>query len=203
MSATGQGSIGTVILAAGESQRLGQPKQLLPFRGTTLLRLAAETALAVRCGPVAVVLGAFAESIRPALDGLDVLIVENPGWREGMGTSLRTGLVAILAAAPDLDGVVVMLCDQPLITATSLCLLIESHRANTSAITAAGYSGTLGVPAIFARALFPELLALDGAQGARAVIQRHPGSATGLLMPEAAADVDTAEDFAALKSQRR
>lgn len=190
--------IGTVILAAGESARMGQLKQLLTYHGVTLLRRTAETALALGCGPVVVVLGAHAGIVRPTLSGLPVLAVENPDWRDGMATSLCAGLREILRADPAVEGVLVLLCDQPLVSATALCLLLETNRANPCLIVAAEYAGTLGVPALFARPLFAELLALTGKEGARSVIQKHRSDAAGVPMPDAAIDVDTATDFAAL-----
>jgi len=191
-------AIGTVILAAGESSRLGQAKQLVSFRGASLLRRATEHALALAAGPVAVVLGARTEEIRPALDGLDLLVVENPAWRQGMGTSLSTGLQELLRTSPDVHGVLIMLCDQPLVTESALRALCDAYRAGGNRITASGYAGAVGVPAIFARSLFPELLALEGGMGARTIIQRHRDSVRVVPIPEAALDVDTAEDLAEL-----
>src|SRR6478672_10290842 len=108
-------NLGTVILAAGESARLGTPKQLLTFRGVTLLQRALDNALALPEAPVALVLGANADQVRPNDLDSRVHIVENPHWREGMGTSLRTGLQALLEAQPDLEAVIFLVCDQPLL----------------------------------------------------------------------------------------
>ena len=204
MSDSGQGAakggIGIVILAAGESARMGEPKQLLPFRGTTLLRRTVETALAVSCGPVAVVLGAFAEKIRPTLDNLSVLVLENPGWREGMGTSLRAGLGALLSAQPAISAVIVLLSDQPLLSGTTLGTLVVTHELTGREIVASEYGGTLGVPALFAREFFPELLALDGAAGARQIIATHRARAISVPFADGAVDIDTPADYARLRS---
>src|SRR5437588_10860570 len=107
-------SIGIVILAAGASTRMGTPKQLLRYAGQTLLRRAAETALASQGRPVVVVLGAGSERCRPELEGLPVRIVENPGWEQGMSASLRIGIEALLVGAEEaLEAVIFMLCAQP------------------------------------------------------------------------------------------
>jgi molybdenum cofactor cytidylyltransferase len=196
------GTIGIVILAAGESARMGEPKQLLGYCGRPLLRHAAECALALGSGPVAVVLGAFSEKIRPTLDGLPLLIVENHDWREGMGTSLRTGLAALLGAHPNITAVISMLSDQPLVSTSLLGEIISLHTAAGHRIVASEYDGNLGVPALFARELFPELLALDGASGARQIIRAHRESAVCVPFQQGAMDVDTPADYARLRALR-
>src|SRR5580704_14397123 len=107
-------NIALVLLAAGGSTRMGSPKQLLPYQGRPLIRHAAETALASGCHPVMVVLGSHAAEIRAALEGLDVVVVENTEWEKGIGTSIRAGIsgAEIMAC----DGAVLALADQPLIT---------------------------------------------------------------------------------------
>jgi len=193
--------IGLILLAAGGSSRLGHPKQLLPYRGRTLLRHAAETALASVCRPIVAVLGAQADHLRPEMAGLEVLIVENPEWEQGMGSSIRTGLAALEMSAPDVSGVLLMLCDQPLLSPKALDALVRSHLDTGSPLVASEYGGTRGVPAFFSRALFPELRALKDAQGARAVIAAHASEAVTLPLPAGVWDVDTAADYARLRSQ--
>lgn len=186
---------GVVILAAGSSSRLGRPKQLVEFRGKTLLRHAAETALSLQCGPVVVVLGAGSPDVSGTLQGLDLLIVENPGWREGMASSIREGLTGLINCFPETDGALITLCDLPLITAGAFRQLIQSP----SLIAAAAYKDTLGVPAWFDRTLFPELLALRGAQGAKAILNRYKAWVSAVAIPEAGVDIDTLSDIAALQ----
>lgn len=194
-------AVGLILLAAGGSSRLGHPKQLLPYRGRTLLRHAAETALLCVCRPIIVVLGALPDRMRLELAGLEVSAMDNPAWERGMGSSIRTGLAALEVSAPDVNGVVLMLCDQPLLTPASLDALIQSHLATGSPLVASEYGGTRGVPAFFSRALFPEMRALKGAQGAKAVIARHEADSVGLPLPAGVWDVDTAEDYERLRSQ--
>jgi len=190
---------GIVILAAGESTRMGEPKQLLKYRGRTLLRHTVDVARSLPCSPVTVVLGAHAEDIRAQFEAPRVALVENPDWREGMGTSLRTGLTALLDAHREITAVIFMLCDQPFVTPAHLRTLVETHKKRGRPIVASEYDGGLGVPALFARTLFPELLALNGADGARQVIGTHRAKAIGVPFSEGAVDIDTPADYARLQ----
>jgi molybdenum cofactor cytidylyltransferase len=191
---------GIIILAAGESSRMGEPKQLLAYHGTTLLQYTIATALLVPCAPVVVVLGAHAAQIRRQIGDACVLIAENRDWHEGMGSSLRTGLRELLDAQPDTDAVIFLLCDQPLLTPETLRKLIAEHEQTGSMIVASEYDGTLGVPALFTRAFYPELLALEGADGARKIIWTHRAHAIGVPFSEGAVDIDTPADYARLKN---
>jgi molybdenum cofactor cytidylyltransferase len=185
-------NIGAILLAAGASRRMGAPKQLIRFDGHSLLRRAAETAIGSGASPVIVVLGARAEDMLPELADLPIEAVINPDWALGMSASLRCGIQALLALAPETEAVLVTLCDQPFVTGAHLGALIERFRAP---ITASLYNSTLGVPAVFARALFPELEALEGDSGARRLIQLHSAETTAFDLPEAAIDLDSPIDL--------
>ena len=187
-----------ILLAAGGSARLGRPKQLLPYNGRTLLRHAAETALASACRPIIVVLGAQADALRQELMGLDVRIAENIEWQLGLGSSIHTGLAALKADESNINGVVLMLCDQPLVTADFLNQLLETHNITLSPVIASEYGGTHGVPAFFSRVLFPELLQLPPEQGAKPIILRHAAETIALPLPVGTIDVDTELDYARL-----
>jgi molybdenum cofactor cytidylyltransferase len=192
-------TFGAIILAAGASSRLGEPKQLLRFEGRPLLVRAIEATLASGAAPIVVVLGAHAEKIRPVLHGLPILIADNPAWAEGMSSSLRVGLNALEAAAPALDAALIALCDQPHFSAAAIARL---HTALTHphSIAATRHGERAGVPAIFSRQHFPELHALRGDQGARTVIAAHLAHTSCLEMPELAWDIDTPADRARLQS---
>jgi molybdenum cofactor cytidylyltransferase len=192
-----EGSLGIVILAAGESARMGQPKQLLPYRGRSLLRHAVETALALKGVPVIVVLGAHADLILSELADLPVQVAANPDWRIGMGTSLRAGLNALLTTHPATAAALFLLCDQPHITPDLLHHMEAQWRRGASLI-ACRYETRLGVPALFAAAHFPELLMLHGAEGARQVLAQHANQVIAIPFPAGAIDVDRPEDYAAL-----
>jgi molybdenum cofactor cytidylyltransferase len=190
--------VGAVILAAGSSSRLGSPKQILPFRGESLLRRAARAALGAGCSPVVVVTGAHAELSRRELDGLDVREAPNPRWETGMASSIGAGLEGLLAADADTAAAVFLLCDQPHVTADVLAGLAEAHRLTRSPVVASTYGGSFGVPALFGRPLFAELARLQGGAGARQVIERHAAEVCFLPFRGGEVDVDTRDDFARL-----
>ncbi len=192
-------STGLVILAAGESKRMGEPKQLLAYRGSTILHNAIDAALSLPDAPVVVVLGAHAAQIRTGLNDPRLLIAENPDWREGMGGSLRTGLSALLTAHPEISAVIFLLCDQPLLCVTTLHKLIATHERTGCAIVASEYAGALGVPALFARSMFPKLLTLQGETGARQLIRSHLDRTIGVPFQAGADDIDTPSDYRALR----
>jgi molybdenum cofactor cytidylyltransferase len=194
-------SIGVVVLAAGASTRLGvgaTPKQLLVYKGQTLIRRAAETALASVCRPVVVVLGANAVSVGNELE-LPVIVTRNHEWETGMASSLRTGVEALLAADAAVDAVVVMLCDQPFVNTELIDTLIERCRETRTTIVATEYAGARGVPALFARELFGEIAGLRGNEGARQIIRNHLDDTVVVPFAAAAIDIDTQQDYEALR----
>jgi molybdenum cofactor cytidylyltransferase len=184
-----------IILAAGAATRMGRLKQLLPYRGKTLVEHAVEQALGAGFDPVVVVLGAEAAAVRAALAMQPVRLVENPRWHLGMGSSIAAGVEVLL----DARSLGVLLADQPFVTARHLREMQARLDSSDASAVAAQYSGTLGVPALFKRELFEALRSLDPAAGARALLRDR---ATAFPLPEAAMDIDTPEDFAALRSQR-
>lgn len=190
-----ESSIGAVILAAGVSQRMGSPKQLLPFNGNSLLRHAVLTALGSRCQPVVVVLGALAEKLQSEVSDLPVTIIENRVWAEGMGSSIRTGIAALEGISEHLAGALLMLCDQPYVTSQTLDQLISVYEESKPLAVASEYAGSLGAPALFSHELFAELAALKNAEGAKQILKRHEQDVLRLSVPEAVWDVDTPADY--------
>lgn len=175
---------------------MGSPKQTLQFRGESLLRRAARAALGAGCRPVIVVTGANAELSRGELRGLDVREVVNPLWETGMASSVRAGVEALDGA--DAGAVVLMLCDQPRVTAEIISGLVAAHRATGNSVVASAYGGGFGVPALFGRTLFAELARLEGMAGARQVIKSHASEAHFLPFRGGEVDVDTPDDFSRL-----
>lgn len=189
-----QGKVGLLLLAAGGSRRLGEPKQLLVYEGETLLRRAARTALASLCHPAIVVVGAQAEKTRAEIADLPLTIVVNEAWPNGMASSIRAGMER-LTAHEDTHAVVVMLCDQPLVGAEVINKLVGAYRATNAPLVAAKYNDTHGAPALFDWRLYPALLALTGSQGAKNVVLAHSAHLTEVPAPAAAFDVDTLADY--------
>lgn len=190
--------IGVVILAAGASTRMGQPKQLLEIGGKPLLVRAVEAALHAPVWPVVVVLGAHAERIRPALARLPVLITENPAWAEGMASSIRAGITTLQQFSRRLDAALIALCDQPAFSTDTLAQLIAVQRATGRSIVAARYANRQGAPALFLHEHFSTLAGLTGEEGARALLNDHPERIAAVELPALAVDLDTPEDVAAL-----
>ena len=191
--------VGLLLLAAGSSSRLARPKQLLPYQGQTLLRRAAEVAVASPCRPLVLVTGALHDELLPEIKDLPFHVVRNDAWADGMGGSIAAGLAELETAAetPPVDAVIVMLCDQPLLTEDVLGRLIVQFQATGQPVVASAYAGTQGVPALFGRAVFPQLLALRGTGGARELLQQYNHLPT-IDFPGGATDVDTEAQYAAL-----
>jgi len=180
-----------IVLAAGSSERLGQPKQLVEWQGTTLVRRAAELALDVCNAGISVVVGASSSQVTAELEGLSVTIVYNNNWQTGMGSSLKAG---IQASSKDADGLLLMLCDQPGIESDDLIRLVNVWQNQPDNPAAAAYSGTVGVPAILPAAMLPALDDISGDAGAGGLLRRY--SDTSLVeMPSAAWDIDIATDL--------
>jgi CTP:molybdopterin cytidylyltransferase MocA len=181
-------NIVTIVLAAGASRRLGRPKQLLPVRGLPLVRTIVAEARASACDRVAVVVGAAAGLIAPVLDDLDVTILWNGGWREGVASSIRAGVR--WAAAIDADAAILCPCDQPRLDRAQLDRLIAASEGGARAV-ASRYQHHPGVPALYPRAIFPALLALRGDHGTRAVLTPE----IELEWPDGAIRIDTPADL--------
>jgi molybdenum cofactor cytidylyltransferase len=191
-------AVGIVILAAGESRRMGEPKQLLRFEGRTLLRRAVDAALASACRPIVVTIGAHRALIEPELQGLPVIVAPNPDWRQGMSSSLRVGLDALHQASGDVAGAVIALADQPLVGTGDFMRLVRVHRQTGKPIVASAYAGTRGVPMFIAAELFGEAMGLAGTAGAKALIARHPDRVASVVLAAGAVDIDSPADFARL-----
>lgn len=185
-------SIGIILLAAGASARFGEAKQLLQFQGETLLRRSVKSALTVS-NKVVVTLGARIEIVRKEIEDLPVEIVENVNWETGMSGSIRVALENFLD--DELKAVVVMVCDQPFVDEKLLEKIITKFQETDAPIVACAYQSTLGVPALFQRKLFPELLALDAQAGAKQLIKKYESQTATVAFPEGAFDIDTRADY--------
>ena len=188
-----------IVLAAGAASRMGQLKQTLPYRGSTLVGHAVDRAVRAGFSPIIVVVGAEAGSVRTALAGLPVFVAHNAEWQSGMGSSIVAGMRRLQTLETDPEAVAILLADQPLIQ-TSHLTAMRAHLRSGAAIVAARYNGTVGVPALFHRSLFGELASLDPAAGARSLLLRGGQSLIAFDLAEAATDIDTPSDFSALTS---
>lgn len=196
----GQPSIAAVVLAAGGSRRMGQPKQLLPVGGKPMLRRVAESACGCGLAQVVVVIGAAASRVREVLAGLPVSVVYNEAWEEGMSSSLRAGIGAL---GSDVDAVLVILADHPGLSPDLVTRLIEHQRLTGAAIVAPAYQSRRGHPVLFTRACFADLLRLEGDEGGRSLFGR-PDLAAALIEtgdPAAVQDIDTWEEYAKAERQ--
>ena len=219
VSASGRGGgVAGVILAAGSSSRLGTPKQLLRYRGETLLHRTVRLAIAAGLDPVHVVLGCDASAVGAALKELRgrVTTVVNSDWQAGMGSSLARGIASLPGAGtrpepdasvetcPDdadaeLGAALVLVTDQPRLSHAILAKIAAAYRTGGAALVASRYaSGAVGVPALFARRYFPELIRLAGDRGARALFARHREHLVTVAFPDGDLDIDTPAAAAAL-----
>jgi molybdenum cofactor cytidylyltransferase len=187
--------VAAILLAAGASTRMGRTKQLLPYGDETLVRWAARIALDSVCTPVLVVLGARSELIRTELEDLPVQLLENRQWAEGLGSSVRCGIRGALALHPDLDAIVLLLADQPQVTAETINRLVAAAQKSAQPIIASAYANTLGVPALFTRDTFDELGNLPSEWGAKKLIANGGERVVAVPAPEAAWDIDTPENY--------
>ncbi len=186
---------GAIILAAGPSKRLGRLKQLLPFRGQTLVRRAVASAHEAGCAPIIVVIGAEAEQLRRELADWSRSLVHNPRWSDGMGSSIRMGVAAAQQHNHLLALLVILTCDQPFLNAGVIRALLELRAWENKAMAACAYADTVGIPAVFDRAHFAALLHLHDEDGARSVLFSASEAVAQFPWPEGAIDIDTPEDY--------
>jgi molybdenum cofactor cytidylyltransferase len=194
--------IGAVILAAGGSSRFGQAKQLIPFRGKSLIRRIIDAACEAGCSPVVVVTRSEDEELHSALDRAGVLMVQNQQWSRGIGSSIRCGIEALTNSSPAVEATVLLVCDQPAVDARVIQQLIALRETSGKTIVASTYADTLGVPALFTRSVFQELLSLDDKAGAKSIALRNRECVASLSFPEGEIDIDTWEDWEKLEVAR-
>jgi molybdenum cofactor cytidylyltransferase len=186
-----------IILAAGESSRLGKPKQNLLYQGKTLLQHTLTTAVNSGCQPIILVLGANNESIVSLIDETRVKIVYNADWQEGMSSSIRIGITE-LQKTNYTDSAIIMLCDQPFVDAALIDKIQHQHSQTQKGIIACAYNNTLGVPVLFAQKYFAELLLLKGNEGAKKLLGIYADDISSVDFPKGAVDIDTMEDYESL-----
>ncbi|WP_319481130.1 nucleotidyltransferase family protein [uncultured Draconibacterium sp.] len=195
-------NIPIVLLAAGASSRMGQPKPLLPWAEQTLIEHQVNT-LSATGQSVVVVLGNQAENISPILNGLPVKFIINKNWEQGMGTSIATGVRFVEQHFPDCNGVLISLIDQPLITTDHLNKLLTNFEpGKQQIIVSQANSGWQGVPGIFDRFYFKNLLNLSGKQGAKSIFRKYIHQVKAIPCGEILADMDTPEQYIKLRNNQ-
>ena len=183
--------VAAIILAAGGSSRFGRPKQLVEFDGISLVQRAIKAASEGGCRAIVVVTGSDSQQIAAKIVQSDVSTVENGDWQEGIASSIRTGVRHLIQTASPVSAVVLMVCDQPFVSGQIVAELIDKWRAADKLIVASNYSNTLGVPALFDRSCFEELLHLQGDTGAKPIILKDPQRVAQIPFPEGHYDIDT------------
>jgi len=184
---------GIIILAAGSSSRMGQPKQLLIYKQTTLLQRAINAAIGTPDSCLVVVLGANHQLLMP--DAAMLIVEYNPDWQQGMGASISAGIKRLLAEKPTVQNVLLMLCDQPFADTALLQKLINAKQNSNDKIIASAYENTLGAPVLFDRSYFNELLALQGQEGAKKLLIKYSNEVIAMPFNKGAIDIDTPEDY--------
>lgn len=188
--------IAAIILAAGAGTRMGgRVKQLLPWRGKTLIEHAIAIATSSQVNETIVVLGAHVESIRPVVAKLPARVVWNRFWEDGQATSIRAGLNAL---APEIDAAIFINADQPLLTTDVIDAMVQRYRETDAAIIAAEYAGRRGSPVLFDRQHFAELANLQGEQGGRALFAQYSIERVEFADARLGIDIDTLDEYAKL-----
>jgi molybdenum cofactor cytidylyltransferase len=191
-------TVPAIVLAAGASRRLGQPKQLVRIAGETLLARTLRVVREATSEPTLVVLGAHREEIATNVDLSYAHVVANPDWEQGIASSIRAGIRALLDLDPDASAVLLLVCDQPRLSADHLRRLIETHeQAGEQLIGASHYAGATGIPAIFPASQFARLLALEGDVGARYLLRNAGCRVVEVEFSGGDIDIDLPSDLAA------
>ena len=190
--------LSAIVLAAGGSSRYGQCKQLVEINGSSLVRLAVNRLLALfPPDRINVVVGANSQVVAQAVSDLPVNAVHNEHWQTGMASSLKAGINSL---EPGCRAVMITLCDQALVTEAHLRRLLDQWHADPSEITASGYAGTIGTPAVIPAEFYPQLLALEGDAGAKSILKSNAGRVRTVAMPEAEFDIDVPADLEKLRN---
>jgi molybdenum cofactor cytidylyltransferase len=191
-------NIGVIILAAGGSSRLGQPKQLLRFQDKPLLQHIVDQSQIFTFEAYVLVLGAHAVEIQKSIDPGHFKVIINEDWEEGMAGSIRRGVEASLFIEPELEHILILLSDQPFVTSELIHEMIAAHTKRGKEITGCGYEDTVGVPVLFTRRFFKELCMLEGDRGAKVLIKKYPDKLAVVPFELGSLDVDIPEDYTKL-----
>lgn len=190
---------GLILLAAGASKRMGQPKQLLQVGNKSLLQHSIATALQADVEPIILVTGADAGLVEKEVHDAAINVVENVDWEEGIASSIRCGINALLEIMPDIEQAICMVCDQPFVSSSLLNELISASAETGDDIVACAYGNTVGTPVLFGKNYFAELLQLQGDEGAKKLLKKYSDTVGTVSFPKGDIDIDTMQDYEAWK----
>lgn len=186
---------GIMILAAGNSSRLGKPKQLLVFDGNILLEKTITAAEQTPFAPIVLVLGAYADEILESITELNINYTINDNWQDGMSASIKVGLKKIIDLEPEIENVIITVADQPFVTADIFNSLHEQQLKTGKNIIASSYAETIGTPALFNRQYFDELNLLESGYGAKHLMTKHINDVATIQFTLGNIDIDTETDY--------
>lgn len=186
---------GIIILAAGNSSRLGQPKQLLKFKEKSLITHIITEAIATGLFPCVVVLGAHAELIKQEITDQDISIVENHSWETGMASGIAAGMKALLTINDQITNIIISVCDQPFISREVFRSLKEAHHSTAKGIIASSYKEASGTPVLFNKKYFEALSLLKGQEGAKKLLKLYEQDVTYVPFKNGEIDIDTQNDY--------
>ena len=182
-----------MIMAAGASRRLGQPKQLVKYQGETLVRRISKEALNTEIGHVTVVTGHDHEKVAHEIKDLEIDIFYNQEWEEGLGASIRNGLKYVLK--PDTNAILLTMVDQPYVDGAHLKKLANAYDPSRPMIIASAYSSTFGVPVLFDSRYFEEMMQLKGDEGGKKIFANYLRDIVEIPFIEGAIDIDEKKDL--------
>ena len=184
-----------LLLAAGSSSRMGQPKMMLAFKGSTLLQHIIDEVKATKSNTLLIVTGCYHTLIEQSLIQQQIPIVKNGQWQAGMGSSIQIGMAYLLQHYPAATAVLILVCDQPFISATLLQQMMAAKEYTGKGIVASTYTGTIGTPVLFDKKYFNDLALLQGTTGAKKLVQQFETDVATVSFSAGAIDIDTPEDY--------
>ncbi len=194
---------GIIILAAGESSRFGNIKQLLPFNGKTLLQHVIDEAAKAGAQPIVVITGANATKVTASIATGKVNILVNENWQEGMASGIVTGVQNIVNLNEGIKKIIVAVCDQPFVTSALFEQLERMQNESGKPIVACTYADTIGTPALFTIKYFDQLLSLKGDEGAKKILKSNKKDVTMVDFPKGEIDIDTQKDYENLVDEQK
>lgn len=184
-----------LLLAAGQSSRLGESKQLVKFQGKSLIRRAAEELLGSELDNLTVILGANAVMHETEITDLRCTIVVNDDWLKGIGSSIKKGMSSLLQTNPNLEYVIIAVCDQPSMNHNHLDRLLAMSKTNPDNIVGSQYDGIIGVPVLFPKEYFGHLMELSDLSGAKDIINQNRGKLKAVTLDDGGFDIDSKGDL--------